>query len=462
MGIRKRKILSRTGQADNYFVIMTSNNSNHKWYHFGRWIEPALSSGIWLDFKNTAVFRLEELNSIEEVRQLDGYYFLLQKDVDEISVFVEKNILNKPEWFNDFFAICDKKLDDILNLKNGGESKLDEFFEATVETANCSMAIEFLDCGLEKYLKKLSIKTNISVEEVLSQVKPFKKTPFIKYYEDLKNLKEKNIPSFVKKWEWIGTHFFMGSGLIAEKVKKEISEISKKEDEKEGEKENKIKLPDEYKKIIEIGSKLTYYRTSLVEITNSVAYKYWPIIEKIGKDNGLSWDEVLLLTHHELAVLRDKKTLPENFQERKNGFGVVIQNNKVRVVVGEELKRQLEECQEKVDKNIIEIEGMVVFKSDKKVIGVVKVIEESKYISKINKGEILVTNETTPDYVVGMKIAGAIITNQGGITSHAAIVSRELKIPCIVGTKIATKVLKDGDLVEVDAEKGIVKILNRK
>jgi len=60
-----------------------------------------------------------------------------------------------------------------------------------------------------------------------------------------------------------------------------------------------------------------------------------------------------------------------------------------------------------------------------------------------------------------IKKASAIVTNVGGITCHAAIVSRELKIPCIIGTKIATKVLKDGDLVEVDAQKGIVKILKR-
>ena len=57
--------------------------------------------------------------------------------------------------------------------------------------------------------------------------------------------------------------------------------------------------------------------------------------------------------------------------------------------------------------------------------------------------------------------AGAIVTNQGGITSHAAIVSRELNIPCIIGTKIATKVLRDGDLVEVDANKGVVKIIKK-
>jgi pyruvate,water dikinase len=72
---------------------------------------------------------------------------------------------------------------------------------------------------------------------------------------------------------------------------------------------------------------------------------------------------------------------------------------------------------------------------------------------------VLVTSMTTPDFIVAMKKAGAIVTDEGGLSCHAAIVSRELKIPCVIGTKIATKVFKDGDRVEVDANKGIVKIL---
>ena len=67
------------------------------------------------------------------------------------------------------------------------------------------------------------------------------------------------------------------------------------------------------------------------------------------------------------------------------------------------------------------------------------------------------TPMTRPEFLPLMKKAKAIITDEGGITCHAAIVSRELGIPCIIGTKIATKVLKDNDLVEVDAEKGIVR-----
>ena len=64
---------------------------------------------------------------------------------------------------------------------------------------------------------------------------------------------------------------------------------------------------------------------------------------------------------------------------------------------------------------------------------------------------------TRPDYIAGMKKAAAIVTNEGGITCHAAIVSRELGIPCIIGTKIATQVFKDGDLVEVNANHGWVR-----
>ncbi len=80
---------------------------------------------------------------------------------------------------------------------------------------------------------------------------------------------------------------------------------------------------------------------------------------------------------------------------------------------------------------------------------------------QIGDYHILVAPMTTPDFVPLMKRAGAIITDEGGLLCHASIVARELKKPCIVGTKIATQVLKDEDLVEVDATKGIVKILKR-
>ena len=93
--------------------------------------------------------------------------------------------------------------------------------------------------------------------------------------------------------------------------------------------------------------------------------------------------------------------------------------------------------------------------------GRVRIIISKSKIKDFKNGEILVSSMTTPEYVPAMKKAKAIITDEGGITCHAAIVSREMKKPCIIGTKIATRVLKDGDFVEVDADKGVVEIIKK-
>ncbi len=89
--------------------------------------------------------------------------------------------------------------------------------------------------------------------------------------------------------------------------------------------------------------------------------------------------------------------------------------------------------------------------------GRVRIMLTSSDKVDFKKGDILVTPMTTPDFVPLMGKAAAIVTDEGGITCHAAIISRELGIPCIVGTNDATKLLKEGDLVEVDATNGIVR-----
>ncbi len=94
-----------------------------------------------------------------------------------------------------------------------------------------------------------------------------------------------------------------------------------------------------------------------------------------------------------------------------------------------------------------------------KVKGKVKIVKNNNDLRKVKKGDIMAAVFTRPHYLSVMKKTKAIITDEGGITSHAAIVAREFKIPCIVGTKIATQALKDGDLVEVDATHGVVNIL---
>lgn len=106
-----------------------------------------------------------------------------------------------------------------------------------------------------------------------------------------------------------------------------------------------------------------------------------------------------------------------------------------------------------------EIRGSIAFKGI--IRGIARVVLFPKDQGTLNNGEILVTSMTTPDYLPAMSKAAGFITDEGGITCHAAIVSREMKKPCIIGTKRATRFIKDGNLVELDAYSGVVKILKK-
>ena len=104
-----------------------------------------------------------------------------------------------------------------------------------------------------------------------------------------------------------------------------------------------------------------------------------------------------------------------------------------------------------------EIRGSVAFGG--LVRGIIKIVNSIQDMWKVEQGDILVTVNSNPSIMPALKKAGAIVADEGGVMCHAAIIARELKKPCIIGTKFATQVLKDGMLVEVDASKGIVKIL---
>jgi pyruvate,water dikinase len=100
--------------------------------------------------------------------------------------------------------------------------------------------------------------------------------------------------------------------------------------------------------------------------------------------------------------------------------------------------------------------------------GVVKVIHADEYNNRKNFENlmnvhdlVLVIPMTLPEMVPYFKHAKAIVTDEGGVTCHASIIAREMGVPCVIGTRVATQVLKDGDLVEVDADNGVVRMLER-
>lgn len=156
-------------------------------------------------------------------------------------------------------------------------------------------------------------------------------------------------------------------------------------------------------------------------------------------------------------ILKDK-TDSEKLKKRRKAV-LILEKNKVKIVTGGKAATWFKIFTEAIETPAAAIKGRNVYPG--RVKGRVKIVMYKKDLIKIKKGDILVAPMTEPDFLPAIKKAAAIVTDEGGMTCHAAIVSRELGIPCIIGTKIATKVLKDGDMIEVDAVRGIVNIIKK-
>lgn len=145
---------------------------------------------------------------------------------------------------------------------------------------------------------------------------------------------------------------------------------------------------------------------------------------------------------------------------RKKFYLFILLNSKTHFFIDKksaELAKKLLDSEKIVQSTTLN--GVVAYKG--LVRGKAKIILNRKDFGKIKQGDVLVAIFTMPYYLPLFKKASAVITDEGGLLSHASIMARELKKPCIVGTKMATKILKDGDQIEVDANKGVVKILKR-
>ena len=140
--------------------------------------------------------------------------------------------------------------------------------------------------------------------------------------------------------------------------------------------------------------------------------------------------------------------------ERKQVY--IVQSRPITTINATESKKEDTEALEKLIEHKLKLVLSGQQASPGIAAGPAKIIHSAKELNKIKNGDILVTTMTNPDYVPGMKRACAVVTDEGGRTAHAAIVSRELGIPAVVGSKEATKKLKTGTVYTVDGSKGLV------
>lgn len=181
-----------------------------------------------------------------------------------------------------------------------------------------------------------------------------------------------------------------------------------------------------------------------------------PVVEKFEKDIQVSRGDLWLTRSEEvIRWVTDRANFEQEIARRHVGYILEADTEEEIFIVGQEARDAFLEKRD--SREIHEVKGVPGSRGI--VTGVAQVVRSSEECRTFEEGKILVATTTNPDYISAMQKAIAFVTDEGGITCHAAIVAREMKKPCIVGCRVATQVIQTGDHIEVDAERGIVRKL---
>jgi len=218
-------------------------------------------------------------------------------------------------------------------------------------------------------------------------------------------------------------------------------------------------ISDEIVSLIE-RLQILHYMTDRRKYATSVAQVAFDhAVRQIARDRKADPYEIKSITLPELEELWDDQAAIAGLGKKRLNHAVIFAYEDGNEKVLSDAETAIIEKEIFPQATVMtEIQGQIGSKGVNSVVqGTIKVAQTLQEAMRIEEGQILVTGMTTPDFVSAMRRAAAIVTDEGGVTCHAAIIARELHIACVIGTKIATKVFKDGDLVEVDANTGTVR-----
>lgn len=260
-----------------------------------------------------------------------------------------------------------------------------------------------------------------------------------------------DVQPILKDYFWIRNSYHGIHRLTEEEIGTEIrKKIGKKRPLPQ-----KIKDPPSLsKKLLKIGKEMVLMQDIRKKYMMKAAYFLHEFLKEIGKKYNLP--PVMMAQSLPGEVLRIGQKMPKLKEELKlrqrscTVTGSLTEG--IKVYSGEIFFPQGVQRRAK-----FEIRGRVACGG--KAVGGVRIVNRAEEIFKVNHGDVIVAPMTSPDFMPAIRRCVAIVTNFGGITCHAAIVSREFNIPCILSTNNATEVLQDGDLIEVDADSGVVKVL---
>ncbi len=285
------------------------------------------------------------------------------------------------------------------------------------------------------------------------------------------------LESHSRKWFWLKNSYLDAERLTSADFKKDLAEIMRshsrpsmerrrireKQLEVSAEKSRLLSvlgLPGDVLRLLRLVGEFGAWQDERKKY-NLIADHYLMVfLKEASKRSGVDVSLAKYALPAEFSELVFGRLSSDELRARSKGTVVVYVNGSEIVRTGARV-RQAEKVIAGNGNAAVYDEVRGVCASVGRVQGTAKVIRQASDLPKMKYGDVLVSPMTRPELVPAMKLAAAVVTDEGGATCHAAIISRELGLPCVVGTRIATKALNDGDVVEVNANHGVVKIIKR-
>ncbi|MCL5093600.1 MAG: PEP-utilizing enzyme [Patescibacteria group bacterium] len=426
---------------------------------------------IWIieDQKVAATSREFTEKIILEENQRDQYYKVWNQNVEilnKIQRQIENLNLNK---------LTNKKLEE--TFKNWGQAYLG--FWAVGMTA------ELVNYGLEEKVKNL-LRPYFTDERDLNEAFATLATPTeISFYKEEEadlmsiallsgNQKEKALEAHANQFFWIYNNYFEAKILDKKYFADQIKHI-KPNDTKEFLKEvnnyktkvkqgiakyiSELKLNKKQIKLIELLDQAIIFQDVRKKYNLIATHYLEQFLKELSKRYDISVRDLKWLLPEEIEKVANGEDLRDLIEKRKHITTALCSLGKLEISIQNKASKINQEFNKAEFEKSVNLQGTVACTSTNRYFrGIAKVVLSPREGEKLQKDEILVTTMTTPDYVAIIKRSGAIITDIGGVTCHAAVVAREFGIPCIVGTGNATKSIKDGDILELHNLRGTVKI----
>ncbi len=463
-----------------------------RWYRHGVYRDTVIFSAELASSLSREWFQMEGIKrGMENAIQLGPEFFIVQDEFDAFrAIYDEKlkqqGIIYLKKYIQDYesdlmAAINKSEKIGAINTRNLTNQELAnlflEHFKSIQPLHHWLWSMEFLNESFDRFVRGLAMKQypqwrGTEVDAFLMSVAYASKKQFFQKEQaeilKLKNISDPALSGIYQRYRWLKMHLIDSRPFVFGEYKKRVQEILNNKKELINKLKEQAALErgaahaihsiknKEFRDYLLFMQELIYLKTYRIDVYTIVFYLVFGMRKEIIKRLSISPEQFLRHTKDEVVAALLGNSVDSSEIEQRKTYGVVKVDNEIEFIKGRAVKNIKDIIWGNIG-DMKEIRGTIAYPGIAR--GKARVILTSREIGKVMPGEILVCNLTNPDYNPVFKKINAVITDEGGVLCHSAIMAREFKIPCIIGTKVATKVLQDGDMVEVDAERGVIKRL---